>query len=318
MAGSLEGEWWTLPDQAYARRQFLALLPQRRKRKERAPSAVDATVEKKPPPAVLTRPRFRASRRTVEARKEERKQAASDSSLSSGDSDPDYLGQSSDDDEEKEPKRWEALTPLADWYRDVDDGLQRTIRDVKLERYQDPDHCMSVWRGEMERWLRVLALPGVDVEKMAQRCLELWIQVHSAPAWKLRSDNTVYSVPYHVLAVLSEMRCPGGLQIRIDELRHYGTRHRYEDPPLDTVIAVPHDPAVQLFMPLKKDLARRFCEVKAQDTRQRLSSSSAASSASAPQRKTSFRWDNKKFSRCQTTLRTCLDDYHRVSYHFPT
>jgi hypothetical protein len=335
----LVGPWFTEED-TMSRRQYLALHNQRRPRKKKkrtappprvvaaAPAAPRETTP--PPPPVWTAPRVRASRLVVEHRKRVRKTAESDSSLSTSDSDPDYLGSSSsssDDDAKRPEPRREELVPLASWYREVDDGVpRRGGKGGALEKYHDTTHYQDVMRSEMKAWVVKLQLPGVDADGLAQACLDLWIKVHSAPAWgRARWDDkaaAVYSVPYHVLCVLSEMRCPGGLKIRINKLHHYNTRHRYEDEPLASVVAVPHVAAVEMGMPLKKDLARRFNEIRAVDSRERLSSSSSPSGpnggGAAPVRKTTFRWDNKRFSRCQTRLRTCLDDYHRIVFHFET
>ena len=320
----LVGPWWAEDD--LARRQFKKLLPQRRPRRKRRRAA-----EPPAPPTPVQQPpqrrdnagvpRFRASRLTVEARKKKNRTDASESSLSDSDSDPDFLvPDTSDDDEKAEDTKpvWQALTPLADWYREVSDGMERLAGEKPLlEKYQSPAHYLDVLRSEMLTWVQKLQLSGVDAAAVASLCLDLWIKVHSAPAWRRRWDKTVYSPSYHVLCVLSEMRCPGGLRIRVHKLRQYNTRHRYESPPLCVVVAVPHDPNVELGMPLKKDLARRFNEIKALDSRERVSTTSTATTTTT-HRKNTFRWDNKRFSKCQTTLRLCLDDYYRVSFHFPT
>jgi hypothetical protein len=163
----------------------------------------------------------------------------------------------------------------------------------------------------MRRWVST-TLPSLaqsTVDRLAALCYTIWIQVHSAPAWERQTES--YSVPYHVLCCLSEMRCDGGLRIRIARLCDYNTRLLYEGKELDYVTAIAYDDDVAAVMPLKSKLAKMFAVIKAVDTRDRR----AVTSVPKGGKRKGFVWDNRCFGRCQTVLRSCLFDWHRISYH---
>jgi len=305
-AMQLVGDWTSQQHLEASRAQYQRLFTPRKKPRLRPPPPLRRADSPRPTrPALLTEPRFKASRHTVLARKK-KPTDASDSSLTSEDSDPDYLGDSDDEDDEggapgaAGSSHHESLVPIEVWFREVEDGLDLP-HGRGLETYHDVSHYLDVMRSQMTHWVASL-LSSTQPAAVTSVCVDLWIRIHSVPSWGWRSGGVAYSLPYHVMCVLSEMRCPGGLRIPIAELRHYNTRWRYEAEPICWVVAVAHDKDVEMAMPAKKELARVFSSIRAVDSREgRAPAASGDTRRQPPNRKNAFKW-----VRHRATLGSCL------------
>jgi hypothetical protein len=203
------------------------------------------------------------------------------------------------------------LRDLAIDYQDATDGIERKRKDG-LATFHDYQSYLNAILDLMKRWVAVVIADAPHRHSdLSQQCLQLWIMVHQSPARWLDFDKFVYSPPYHVLSVLSEMRCEGGLRIRISDRSDYGTHRRYECEEVEIVTAIPFDEDVANYMPLKKDLGKLFCSVRVVDSTERITQL-AQHKHSEKKGHNSFTWCNRRFSKSQTLLRSCLDDYHRI------
>lgn len=309
--GSLVGPWQTTISEA-SRREYRRLLPSFKERRRRrhpppqraVPSVVAAPVERPKPSLPRSGPKFLS---------------ATGESDSSGDDGPE--SEEEDDDEGGERKENPLRDRLRDFaieFRNANDGIEHTKRvGVKTEyTYQDYPSYLNSLVDTMKSWVATVIPDAPDRHVWLSRlCLEVWIQIHSTPARWIDFKKVVYSPPYHVLCVLSEMRCEGGLRIRISDPTDYGTSRRYEAEELETRVAIPFDDQVAAHMPLKRDLSKIFCSVRAVDTTDRLSRDTTQQQT-VKRRHNEFQWENKRFSKCQTLLRSCLDDYYRIQVLF--
>lgn len=302
-AEELVGEWYTASGSREFQRMQTQYRPKKRPRAQ--PAKPPAPPGREPPtPLRIHRPVFRG----LESSDEDDEDGDTSCSGSSSD-------ESSEEEEEDETlDDYDRLLGVEMWYRETRDGLNIELKkdpDTKrvIEPYQDVQSYIYILTDHMNLWTRSL-LKNIDEARsraLAGVCMKLWIDVHSTPRWK--TVEVAYTVPYHVMCVLSEMVCPGGLSLRIDRLRDYRSRKRYDRPPIERVVAIPYIAEVEASMHKKKDLSRIFTAISAMDTRDRMETTAAIRPS-----KPAFVWDNKRFSKCQTVLRVCLDDYHRITY----